>query len=97
MFRPIVYSWEKGELQQLPVGEKLALSSFQYVIRYPEPTLVWQIHHGLGIKLPNIPYACMSAGQYFFVGVNEELSDEQQTTLYLTQPMSGDLFYQIPD
>ena len=97
MFKPIVYNWVQGEFQQLPSGEKIGLGAISYVVNYQTPTDVWQIPHGLNLLLPDIPYTLVSNGQIFMAGVNEELSDLQQTTLLLTEPMSGKLYYQLPD
>lgn len=97
MFQPLVFNWSQGEFQQLPVGEKLALNSFTYVVRYDTPTLDWKIPHGLNVLLPNIPYNCLSQGQAFMVGVDADKSDLMQTTLHLTEPMSGVLYYALPD
>ncbi len=92
MYRlPLV--WVNGEIQRLQDEDVLSPSSmFQYT-RYYTPTKNWEISHGLGRKIMNIPFWAYGDEGPFYVGVSKDDSDINTMRLEITEPMSGTLIY----
>jgi len=93
---PLYFDWNTGEIRQVPQGETLVASSVAYYVIFSEPTLEWRIPHKLGKYLPMVSYQLFGPnGTMMMAGIDPVRSDTEQTTLLLTQPMSGFLTYQI--
>lgn len=95
--KPLVYDFSTGEVRQLSNGEKLSVSSIQYVVIYPDPTVDWFIPHNLNQYLPLLSYSIYTPTGIAIAGVDEFKSDSMNTYIHLTEPTSGVLYYSLPE